>query len=88
MTITLPGRRIDYDKGPYLVTFPILTTSVPLIVTINDDNICEISETFTVTIDPNSLPMGVIRGSRRQTTITLLDGDRKFKILSNQNLYI
>ena len=49
-----------------------MTTTV-LDVPINNDSICEPSETFIVTID--TLPDKAIHGDPSQATVTILDDD-------------
>ena len=44
-------------------------------VPINNDSICEPSETFILTIDTFSLPDRVIGGDPRQATVTIMDDD-------------
>ena len=53
-------------------------TSVPFNVSINDDDIFEGNEDFTLTIDPSSLPNDVTVGSPDQATVTIVDNDCKF----------
>lgn len=73
----------EEDKGDYsiranTVTFAAGTTSAVLNVAIEDDDISESSETFTFTIDPYSLPRdGITVGYPYQTTVTIVDDDRK-----------
>ena len=68
---------MDYGSGPYTVTFPAGTTSVPFDVPINNDDILEGNEDFTLTIDPASVPTGGSVGSPDQATVTIVDNDRK-----------
>ena len=63
----------DYDSGPYTVTFPAGTTTVPFDVSITDDSVVEGNEDFTVTIDESSLPTGVTRGSPGSATVNIVD---------------
>ena len=58
--------------GPYNVTFPAGTTTTVLDVPINNDNICEPSETFIVTISTSSLPDRVTSGDPGQATVTIM----------------
>jgi len=44
---------------------------------INDDNIVEASETFSLVIQRNSLPSRVTRNNPGQATVTILDDDSK-----------
>ena len=67
---------MDYTSGPYSVTFPAGVTSVPFNVTINNDNVFEDNENFTLTIN-SSLPTGVMAGNPGQATVTIVDNDRK-----------
>ena len=51
-------------------------TSVPFNVSINDDNIFEENENFTLTIN-SLLPTGVMVGNSGQATVTIVDNDCK-----------
>ena len=82
------GGGVDYDSGPYTVTFSAGQTSVPFDVPINNDNICEGNEVFDVTIDPSSTPSFVTVGSPDQATVTIVDDECKqscIKMLAKQN---
>ena len=68
---------MDYTSGPYSVTFPAGVISVPFNISINDDNIFEENENFTLTIN-SSLPTGVMVGNPGQATVTIVDNDCKF----------
>ena len=68
---------LDYDSGPYAITFTAGVTSIPFDVPINDDNILEQNEEFTLTILQDILPDGVTRGSADQTIVTIVDDDGK-----------
>ena len=46
-------------------------------INITDDNIVESKETFNLTIDPSSLPTGIILGSHSQATVEIGSNDRK-----------
>ena len=52
-------------------------TSVPLYAPINDDNILEDVEDFTLTIRVGLLPNGVTRGVTGQATVIIVDNDCK-----------
>ena len=71
------GGGVDYDSGPYTVTFTAGQTSVPFDVAIIDNNILEANEDFTLTIIQSSLPDGVTRGNPFRATVTILDNDRE-----------
>ena len=68
---------VDYDSGPYTVTFTAGQTSVPFDVPVNNDNTLENTEMFTVTIDPSTLPDHVTVNYPDQSTVTILDSDSK-----------
>ena len=68
---------VDYDSGPYTVTFPAEVTSVPFDVTINDDNIMEDDEDFMLIINSSTLPEGVTHGDPNNATVTVTNDDCK-----------
>ena len=68
---------MDYGSGPYTVTFSAEETNVEFNVIINNDNILESNENFTLTINPSSLPSGFTVGDPGQTTVTILNDDSK-----------
>jgi len=72
---------VDYNSGPYPVTFPAEVTSVTFDVPITDDNILEGSEKFMLTIDQSSLPGYVFCGNPDEATVTIVDDDRKYKCI-------
>ena len=76
---------MDYTSGPYFITFLAGVMSVPFNISINDDNIFEENENFTLTINL-SLPNGVMVGNPAQATVTIVDNDRK--LLSIEYIYI
>ena len=51
---------MDYQRGPFSLTFTASVNSIPVIVRLIDDNIFEGNENFTLTIDPSSLPNNVM----------------------------
>ena len=67
---------MHYISGPYSVTFLAGVTSVPFNISINDDNVFEENENFTLTIN-SSLPTGVMIGNPGQATVTIVDNDSK-----------
>ena len=68
---------MDYVSGPYTVTFYAGTTRVPFDISINNDNIYEGNEDFTLNIDPPSPPNGGTVGNPGQATVTIVDNDCK-----------
>jgi len=71
----ITGGGVDYDSGPYTITFPAGVTSVPFDIPINDDNILEDDEDFTVGIIRNTLPDRVTHGSTDQARVIIVDND-------------
>ena len=63
---------MDYTSGPYSVTFLVGVMSVPFIIPLNNDNIFEGNENFTLTINP-SLPTGVMVSNPDQARVTIVD---------------
>ena len=74
---TLIGGGVDYDSGSYSVIIPAGEKNIPLNISINDDNIFEHNETFTLTINVSSLPSDVYIGNRNETIVTIVDNDSK-----------
>ena len=77
----ITGRGVDYDSGPYAVTFPAGVTSVPFDVPINNDNILESNEQFQLRIVPKSLPDRVTVSSPSQTIVSIIDNDGELSLL-------
>ena len=71
------GGGIDYDSGPYNVTFPPGVITVPFNIPITDDKVLESNEVFKLTIDISSLPNDVTASSPRQATVTVVEDDCK-----------
>ena len=69
------GGGVDYDSGPYTVTFSAGVISVPFDVLINNDNIYEGNEDFDLTIMRTTLPDGVKDHDPFRTTVTIVDDD-------------
>ena len=69
------GRGVDYDSGPYTVTFTAGQTNVSFDVPVNDDEIFEDNESFQLSIIRRSLPDDVNRGNPGRATLTIVDND-------------
>ena len=69
------GGGVDYDSGPYTVTIPAGDIRMSFNVPINDDDVSENNEQFDLTID--TVPSFVTLTNPRQTTVTIVDNDRK-----------
>ena len=67
------GGGVDYNSGPYNVTFPAGVTNVSFNVTIINDNVLENNEIFHLIIDSSSLPNGVAYGKINQVTVNILN---------------
>ena len=67
----------DYGPGPYILTIPSGDISASFNISITDDNILETMEEFFLCIDPLSLPDDVTVGSEGNTTVVIVDNDRK-----------
>ena len=68
---------VDYNINSSRVIFINEITTASLRVSINDDSMFETHETFIVSIDPLSLPYGVILGSTASAVVTIVDDDSK-----------
>lgn len=78
LTVTCTAtEKLDFDSGPYNVLFPAGETTVRFIVTIIEDNILEHNESFSLSIDPLTLPSRVTVGSTNHTTVAIIDDDSK-----------
>ena len=75
ISVCLTGGGVDYDSGPFDITFPAGETLAVFNVSINDDNIVEDNENFTLSLDPPSLPNGVTVINPNQTTVNIIDDD-------------
>ena len=69
------GGGIDYNSGPYNVTFPAGTTEGYTDIVLVNDNIYENDEMFNLMIDPSSLPSNVTVYNFDQATVTILNDD-------------
>jgi len=72
------GGGIDYDSGPYTVTFPVGVTSFPFDVPINNDTILEDNENFTLSIISNSIPGRVTHKTPCQAGFIIRDDESKW----------
>ena len=73
---------VDYNSGPYNVTFPAGVTSVSFTITINNDNVLEDHETFNLIIAEDSLPENVILGNPYLNEVRIINigGSSKYAI--------
>ena len=75
ISVYLTGGGVDYDSGPFDITFPAGETLAIFNVSINNDNIVEGNENFTLSINSSSLPHDVTVVNPVQTTVTIVDDD-------------
>ena len=73
-------------SGPFYVTFPARDKQVIFVISITNDDIVENTESFTLSINPSSLPQGVTVSDPSQTTVTIIDDDSEYKICCNCNI--
>ena len=66
---------LDFSLDSYNILFPAGVTRVAFNVTIIEDNILELNETFAISTDPLTLPNKVTIGSSSHTTVTIIDDD-------------
>ena len=72
---TCVGGSQDYNSMQHNVTFSVGVSSVSFSIPINDDQILEQDEFFTVGI--SMLPTNVIFGDISQATVTIVNDDSK-----------
>ena len=68
---------MDYSSGPYSVTFFAGQTTATFDIQINDDNILEYNENFTLTINSSLSLSTIIIGTSSEATVIIVDDDRK-----------
>jgi len=66
---------IDYDSGPYNVTFPAGQTIASFGVLIYNDNTYKYSMVFNLTIIPDTLPDSVACGNPCEARVTIVDDE-------------
>ena len=69
----LTGGGVDYNSGPYDVTFSAGMTRLTFDISIMDDNIYEGNELFMLAIMSSPLPSRVSLGSPSMATVTIVD---------------
>ena len=78
MYVKLLTGNVDYESGPYNVKFGKRSTRAKLCIMIIDDRILEMDETFSLTIDINSLPSGLVVEDPSTVKVTILDNECKY----------
>ena len=77
------GGGVDYNSGPYTVTFSAGVTTASFNIPITDDNILENNEDVQIEINVSSLPSRVSVSNPGQATVTIVDNDSKIILLSH-----
>ena len=68
----ITGGDVDYDSGPYIVTFPAGEESISFDITINNDTELEFNVTFNLTIAEDSLPENIVVGEINIIEVTIV----------------
>lgn len=74
------GGGVDYNSGPHTATITAGSDRTSFNIPLNDDNIVEGNENFTVIIIMSSLPDDFVLGSVSEATVIIRDEDSKFVI--------
>ena len=75
----IKGGGVDYNSGPYNVTFPIGSTIASFDITIIDDDVSEFDEIFniSITLTTNDRILGI----SAVATVTIIDTTSKYIIV-------
>ena len=76
----ITGEGIDYDSGPYNVTFSPGDTGASFDILISHDQIKEDIESFTISISPH-LPPLVTHGDIIQATVVIINKNMECKFI-------
>lgn len=71
-----PAVGADYHSVPHNIMFPAGVISRPINITLQDDNIFEFTETFSITLSINPTPLD-ISIDRDTALVNISDDDRK-----------
>ena len=73
---------MDYQRRLFALTFTASVNAIPVTVVLIDDDIFEGNETFTLTIDPSSLPNDVMIAQPKEVVVLISDdNDGKLVII-------
>ena len=72
----IAGGGVDYNSGPYNVTFPIGSTIASFDIIVNNDSVSENDEMFNISI--TSITNGHIMGTPAVATVTIIDTTSKY----------
>ena len=81
----LTGGGVDYNSGPYYLTFSAGVTSASFNVIINNDNVLEDNEEFNLIINAHSLPNNIITAGHHRARVIIRNDDGKFAIVNAVN---
>ena len=77
------GNNVDYDSGPHTMIIPAGNIIAVFDVSITDDNMFEMNETFKLSIETTSLPRKVFVSAAdrfpSRTTVYIVDDDLQGK---------
>ena len=73
----------DYTPGPFTATIPAGQRSVTFNISITDDNVFELNEDFTLTVDSSSLPTGVSVPTNCLLVVMIENDDGKLPCRNN-----
>ena len=76
---------VDYESGPYYVTFHKGKITAQFCVNINDDRFLELNEMFGLEINSTSLPYCVAHKHLHTAYVAILDNECKY--LYSMNLF-
>ena len=84
------GGDVDYDSGPYNVTFPARANNAAFNIIINNDTVLEYNETFDLTIIESSLPENIILGEIYLAKVTILNdgGSGEYAVQSLMHIIV
>ena len=68
---------MDFYSESYMINFDAGLTIAQFNISINDDDILEANETFSLSINSSSLPKNVRVGDYGQTTVIIVANDGK-----------
>ena len=77
MYFKFTGGGVDYNSGPYTVTFPAGVTTASFNISITDDNISEDNEDIQIAINVSSLPSRVGVSNPGQSTVIIVNNHSK-----------
>lgn len=86
------GGGIDYGENggqtQHLVTFPAGTNCTSFTIPINDDNLSEENETFSITIMSMSLPFGIVLGDDKETEVVIIDNNSEWIFCTTSSAFV